>query len=229
MAGVAPIITIDGPSGAGKGTVAASLADVLGWHLLDSGALYRVTALLAERRGIALDDVDAVATLAAQLPVRFSARAEGLHIDLEGDDVSDEIRTEHCGDRASRVAALIPVREALVDRQRAFAMLPGLVADGRDMGTAIFPNAPLKIFLTASAEERANRRYKQLKGKNFDVTVVDLLAEIEGRDSRDSNRSANPLVPARDAVIIDSTVVSADDVIAQILELKSARIGIGAR
>ncbi|MEO0574764.1 MAG: (d)CMP kinase [Pseudomonadota bacterium] len=228
MADAARIITIDGPSGAGKGTVAASLARILGWHLLDSGALYRVTGLLAQRRGVDLADAQAIAALAAHLPVQFRSGAEGLRIELEGDDVSNDIRTESCGDAASRVAALVPVRNALIERQRAFAVPPGLVADGRDMGTAIFPDASLKIFLTASAEERANRRYKQLKDKNFDVSLVGLLAEIEGRDSRDSNRAANPLAPARDAIIIDSTVVSADDVIAHILELKSARIGIGA-
>lgn len=222
------IITIDGPSGAGKGTVAAAVASTLGWRLLDSGALYRATALLAVDRQVAMDDETRLAALALELPVVFNMTAAGLRVALDGADVTDQMRTEICGDNASKVAALTAVREALVERQRAFARPPGVVADGRDMGTAIFPAAPLKIFLTASAEARAQRRHKQLKEKNFDVTVVDLLAEIEGRDARDANRSASPLVPAHDAIVIDSTHLSADDVVAQVLEMKCLIIGIGS-
>lgn len=224
----APIITVDGPSGSGKGTVSRVLADTLGWHLLDSGALYRLTALAAARRGIADDAVDELTGIAADLDVEFGTDPAGNErILLEGDDVSLEIRKETCGERASIIAALGPVRDALVDRQRAFARRPGLVADGRDMGTRIFPEAPVKVFLTASAEERAERRYKQLMEKGITVTIAALLRDIEQRDERDQSRAAAPLRPADDAVVIDSTSMSVDAVVATVLALKNARLGIG--
>lgn len=225
----APIITVDGPSGSGKGTVSRVLADTLGWHLLDSGALYRLTALAAARRGIADDAVDRLAGVAADLDVEFGTDPAGNErILLEGDDVSLDIRKETCGERASIIAALGPVRDALVDRQRAFEQPPGLVADGRDMGTRIFPQAPVKVFLTASAEERAERRHKQLMEKGITVTIAALLRDIEQRDERDQSRAAAPLRPADDAVVIDSTSMSVDAVVATVLALKNARLGIGA-
>lgn len=225
----APIITVDGPSGSGKGTVSRALADTLGWHLLDSGALYRLTALAAARRGIADDAVDELAHVAAGLDVEFGTDESGdERVLLEGDDVSLEIRTETCGERASIIAALGPVRDALVDRQRAFAQAPGLVADGRDMGTRIFPQAAVKVFLTASAAERAERRHKQLMGKGITVTIATLLRDIEQRDERDQSRAAAPLRPADDAMVIDSTSMSVDAVVATVLALKNARLGLGA-
>ncbi|MEO0345620.1 MAG: (d)CMP kinase [Pseudomonadota bacterium] len=225
----APIITVDGPSGSGKGTVSRALADTLGWHLLDSGALYRLTALAAARRGIADDAVDELAHVAAELDVEFGTDESGdERVLLEGDDVSLEIRTETCGERASIIAALGPVRDALVDRQRAFAQAPGLVADGRDMGTRIFPQAAVKVFLTASAAERAERRHKQLMGKGITVTIATLLRDIEQRDERDQSRAAAPLRPADDAMVIDSTSMSVDAVVATVLALKNARLGLGA-
>ncbi|MEM8548716.1 MAG: (d)CMP kinase [Pseudomonadota bacterium] len=229
MSAPVPVIAVDGPSGAGKGTVARSVAEILGWHFLDSGALYRVTALAAIAQGLDLADAPRVAEIAAALPVRFARASEGEEqILLNNAEVTRQVRDEKTGEAASRVAALPAVRAALVERQRAFAEAPGLVADGRDMGTAIFPEAAIKIFLTASAEERAARRYKQLKEKNFDVTVVDLLQEIEGRDARDINRADSPLIPAREAIIIDSTGISADDVIAEVLRIKNSVLGPGA-
>ena len=212
----APVITIDGPSGVGKGTIAQLLARELGWHMLDSGALYRLVALGAARQGIPLDDETALADYAARLPVEFRAgegATHGLAIYLDGEAVGDAIRTEECGAGASRVAALPAVRAALLARQRAFRRPPGLVADGRDMGTTVFPDAPLKIFLTASAEERARRRYKQLKEKGIDVSLAALLEEITERDTRDSQRSASPLVPADDALRIDTTSMTIDEVL----------------
>ncbi|MEO0616347.1 MAG: (d)CMP kinase [Pseudomonadota bacterium] len=225
----APVITVDGPSGSGKGTVSRVLADVLGWHLLDSGALYRLTALSAAQKGVADDDVAALATVAQALSVVFGTDDQGNErVLLDGEDVSTAIRTESCGERASIIAALPAVREALVGRQRAFAQAPGLVADGRDMGTRIFPDSGLKVFLTASAEERADRRYKQLKEKGIDVNVATLLRDIEQRDRRDQSRQAAPLKPADDAVVIDSTSMSVDAVVATVLALKNARLGLDA-
>lgn len=224
----APVIAVDGPSGSGKGTVSRVVATTLGWHLLDSGALYRLTALAAERAGVDLADVEGVAAIAGALPVAFGEDSAGEErVLLDGEDVAGEIRTETCGEKASIVAALGPVREALVARQRAFAEPPGLVADGRDMGTAIFPSAPLKVFLTASAEERADRRYKQLKAKGIDVNLAALLRDIEQRDRRDQSRQVAPLRPAEDAIVIDSTSMSVDAVVATVLALKNARFGIG--
>ncbi len=200
-----PVITIDGPSGSGKGTISRMLARELGFHFLDSGALYRLLALAAERRGIPLDDESAVAALAAQLDICFPAEGEGERVLLGGDDVSDAIRTEAAGAGASRVAALPAVRLALLDRQRRFRQVPGLVADGRDMGTVVFPDAEAKIFLTASAEERAARRYKQLKERGIFVDLGGVLADILLRDERDASRSAAPLKAAADAELVDSS------------------------
>ena len=211
---IAPVVAIDGPSGAGKGTVARRAAGALGWHLLDSGALYRLVALAAAEAGTAVDDAAGLAALASALPVRFEREA----VWLGTREVSGEIRSEACGTAASRVAALPAVRQALVGLQRSFRRPPGLVADGRDMGTVIFPDAELKVFLTASAEERARRRYKQLKEKGFDVNLPALFAEVEARDRRDAERAVAPLRPAPDARIIDSTAMTIDAVVAAVLE-----------
>ncbi len=201
----AAVLTIDGPSGTGKGTLARHIKAWLGWHLLDSGALYRVIAFYAESRGVALDDATGVATLATSLPVEFVESIYDTRVLLEGRDVSDVIRTEHAGASASRVAVLPPVRAALLERQRAFRQPPGLVADGRDMGTVVFPRAELKIYLTASVEERARRRHKQLNEKGMGVNLPQLLGDIAERDRRDEQRSISPLKPATDAIIFDTT------------------------
>jgi cytidylate kinase len=210
-----PVITVDGPGGSGKGTVTQMLAKKLGWHLLDSGALYRLTALAASRQGVALDDEPRLVGLAASLDVAFEPTPPGepVRVLLAGDDVTAEIRTEVCGDNASKVAVIQPVRDALLQRQRDFRVAPGLVADGRDMGTVVFPDAPVKIFLTASAEERAQRRYSQLKDAGVNVSIDALLDEIRVRDERDINRSAAPLKPADDAQVIDSTGLSIEEVL----------------
>jgi len=210
-----PVITVDGPGGSGKGTVTQMLAKKLGWHLLDSGALYRLTALAASRQGVALDDEPRLVGLAASLDVAFEPTPPGepVRVLLAGDDVTAEIRTEVCGDNASKVAVIQPVRDALLQRQRDFRVAPGLVSDGRDMGTVVFPDAPVKIFLTASAEERAQRRYSQLKDAGVNVSIDALLDEIRVRDERDINRSAAPLKPADDAQVIDSTGLSIEEVL----------------
>jgi cytidylate kinase len=194
------------------------LARRFGWHFLDSGALYRLTALAATRRGVAFDDEPGVAAVAAGLDVVFQAGADGvLTIILDNQDVTDDIRTEEAGNNASKVATLSPVREALLQRQRDFAKAPGLVADGRDMGTTVFPLAGVKIFLTASAEVRAQRRYKQLKEKGFDANLDSLIEEIEQRDERDRSRATSPLRPAEDAVCIDTSSKSIDEVLNEVL------------
>ena len=203
---VIPVIAIDGPSGSGKGTIARCVAEALGFHLLDSGALYRLTAISANKCGVELGDAAAVAELARRLNVRFDSHDDGSErIWLDDEDVTREVRKESTGAGASTVAAIPAVREALLERQRGFKRLPGLVADGRDMGTHVFPSALLKIFLTASAEERARRRHKQLKDKGMDVTLAALSRDIEDRDRRDSERSVAPLKPAKDARILDSS------------------------
>lgn len=214
-----PVIAIDGPSGTGKGTLAARLARALGWHLLDSGALYRLVGLHAAGRGLALEDEAGVAALAAALPAEFRAAGECLRIALEGRDVTDALRSEAAGAAASVVATLPAVRAALLDRQRAFRTPPGLVADGRDMGTTVFADAPLKIFLTASAEVRAQRRYKQLKDKGNDVNLAALLEDIRRRDERDEQRAVSPLKPAADAVILDTTELGIVEVEARVQQL----------
>ena len=213
-----PVITVDGPSGAGKGTVSHMLADTLGWHFLDSGALYRVVGQACLLEGVSWDDHSAVAAIARHLQVSFSAAPGGeILVAYKGQDVSREIRTEEGGRGASTVAAIPAVREALLARQREFLREPGLVADGRDMGTVVFPAAPLKIFLTASALERAERRYKQLIAKGENVSLPRLLEDIQERDARDSGRAVSPLVPAEDAIIIDSTTTPIAEVFAQVM------------
>jgi cytidylate kinase len=225
LGALTPLITIDGPSGAGKGTVARRVAEQLGWHLLDSGALYRLVAYAAQKHALPVADESAHAQMAQRLDVHFGVGPSGEEqIWLEGKEVSRAIRTEECGDGASKVAVMPAVRAALIDRQRAFERLPGLVADGRDMGTVIFPHAGLKVFLTASAEERALRRHKQLKDKGLDANLAALSLEIAERDRRDANRPISPLRPADDAVIVDSTSMSIDAVVAQVLELAVARL-----
>ena len=219
-----PVLTIDGPSGSGKGTLARRVAMRLGWKLLDSGALYRLLALAGARHGLAPLDEVGHAALASALDIRFASDASGEEqIFLENEEVSREIRTETAGEGASRVAAMPSVRSALTERQRQFAQWPGLVADGRDMGTVIFPTAPLKIFLTASAEERARRRYKQLKDKGFDVSLVALSQELAERDRRDANRAVSPLKPADDAELLDSTGMSIEQVEQAVLTLAKTR------
>lgn len=216
-----PIITVDGPSGSGKGTISQLLARQLGYHFLDSGALYRLLALAALARGLDLEDEAAVATLARGLDVDFPPDGRIL---LEGALVGEELRTETTGNAASRVAALPGVRTALLERQRAFARAPGLVADGRDMGTVVFPAAPAKVFLTASAEARAERRYKQLKEKGFDPDMAGLVEEIRIRDARDANRAVAPLRPAADALLLDSTGLPIEAVLARALGFVRERI-----
>jgi cytidylate kinase len=214
-----PVITVDGPGGSGKGTITTRLADYLGWHFLDSGALYRLTALAVMKRRLPLDDAKALGEVAGNLDIRFETRGGDVISWLEGEDVSDRLRQEDTGVMASRVAAIPEVRAALTLRQRRFRQAPGLVADGRDMGTVIFPDAKLKIFLTASAEIRAERRYKQLKEKGESVNLTRLFKEIKARDLRDQSRSVAPLRPAEDAVIIDSTDLSIDEVFERIVSL----------
>jgi CMP/dCMP kinase len=225
MSTLAPVICIDGPSGSGKGTVASLVARKLGWCLLDSGALYRLLAFAAANHGVDLSNEEALKLLAAHLDVQFVAAGDGhgQQIILEGEDVTDAIRNERVGAGASQVAALPAVREALLQRQQAFRETPGLVADGRDMGTVVFPDAPLKIFLTASADERARRRYLQLKAKGDDVSLSSLLEEIRARDERDTQRAVAPLKPAVDAIQLDSTELSIEQVLERILSEVAVR------
>lgn len=212
------VITIDGPAGSGKGTISQRVADKLGWNILDSGALYRLVALAAQRKAVALDDDEALTEIAETLDVNFKSGGERLEITLEGDIVTDSIRTEECGSGASQVAAITGVRDALLDRQRRFLQEPGLVADGRDMGTVVFPGAKVKIFLTASPEIRAERRLNQLKQQGISANLRGLIRDIEERDARDSNRKDAPLVPATDAIIIDTGVMSIDEVVNTVME-----------
>ncbi len=218
-----PVVTIDGPGGAGKGTLCMLLATKLGWHLLDSGAIYRVLAVAANRREIALDDVNSLADLASKLDVRFPIENDQVLIVLDSQDVTAEIRTEATGNLASKVAAYPEVRAALLQRQQNFAQYPGLIADGSDMGTVVFPTAQVKVFLDASAEERAKRRQLQLQLKGINVNFDSLLQEIQERDFRDRNRPVAPLKPADDAILIDSTSMSIDAVFNQVLQLVNQR------
>jgi len=217
-----PVITVDGPSGTGKGTICSHLANWLGWHLLDSGALYRIVAVAAEKHQLEPDNSEStIADIAGSLDVVFQQSQPGKDITVifEGDDITQKIRTEACGNSASQIAILPQVRSALLDRQRQFQQSPGLVADGRDMGTVVFTNAPLKIYLIASAEERAKRRYKQLKQKGFDVNLPRLAADIAERDARDSQRTISPLKPADDAIVVDTTTMEITEVVKKIENL----------
>ncbi len=218
-----PILTLDGPSGSGKGTIGRAVARHAGWHLLDSGALYRLVALAGRKRGLDQSDVRGHAGLAVSMDVRFAVEQEAERVLLDGREVTGEIRTEEAGQGASRVAAWPEVRSALLARQRAFAEPPGLVADGRDMGTDVLSEAALKIFLTASASERALRRYNQLKEKGSGASLSALSREIAERDARDSSRAVAPLVPASDAEVIDSTGLSVAEVVDRVIELGRRR------
>jgi cytidylate kinase len=220
-------MTIDGPSGSGKGTVSRAAAKKLGWRLLDSGALYRLVALAGRGAGIDLNDEHRLSELARQLDLRFDSTPAGTEVVwLGGQDVTHDIRTEAAGNDASKVAALPGVRSALLERQRRFAAPPGLVADGRDMGTVVFPDARVKIFLTASADERAARRYKQLKEKGVAATLAGLSKEIAERDQRDITRTASPLVASEDAVLLDTTGMSVDVVVERVLDVVRERLSL---
>jgi cytidylate kinase len=217
---VNPVITVDGPSGSGKGTICKLLAAKLGWNLLDSGALYRLTALAAKHHGVAVDDEDALQVLAAHLDVQFVVQEgeDELQVILEGESVTKELRLEETGTLASIIAAIPGVRRALLDRQREFSHSAGLIADGRDMGTVVFPGAQLKVYLDASVEERASRRYKQLINKGLDASLEVILADLKQRDDRDMQRAVAPLKPAEDALVLDSTSLTIDQVLEAVLE-----------
>lgn len=215
-----PVITVDGPSGSGKGTLSQQIAKKLGWHLLDSGAMYRILAFGAKQYKLELDDVNSLQGLANKLDVVFKENEGNSPLVIfEGHDVTQEVRTEECGSRASKIAQIPEVRKALLERQRSFRIPPGLVADGRDMGTVVFPDAPLKLFLEASPETRAKRRWSELQQRGIDVSLDNLFSEIESRDIRDKQRKASPLVAAKDAVIIDTTDLSIPEVLAVAIEL----------
>ena len=223
-----PVIAIDGPSGSGKGVVTWRVAQELGFHILDSGALYRLIGLAARKHRVSLDDEAALTEVARNLDVEFlptNHMDSPLTIVLEGEPVTDAVRTDQAGTDASTVAAVAPVRDAIRDLQRGFKQSPGLVADGRDMGTVVFTDAPVKIYLTASAEARAERRYKQLIDKGIGVSLHDLFLSIQARDERDMNRKVAPLRPADDAVIIDSTMMTIDEVVARVLAAVAEKIG----
>jgi CMP/dCMP kinase len=219
----APVLTIDGPSGAGKGAVSARVAETLGWHLLDSGAVYRAVAVAVLDAGVDPADETAVVALCEGLDLDFTAGEDGISVLLDGRPVDQRLRAEEVSVMASRVAALPEVRRALLELQRRFRRSPGLVADGRDMGTVVFQDAPIKVFLEASVEERANRRYKQLKDKGESVKFLRLFRDLEERDRRDRERSVSPTVPADDAVVIDSTDMGLNDVVEKVLELVHQR------
>ena len=220
-----PVMTIDGPSGSGKGTVSRAAARVLGWALLDSGALYRLVALAGRKAGLSLDDGPRLARVAEQLRLRFGSNAAGEEVVwLDDQEVTADIRTEEAGNDASKVASLPVVRAALLERQRRFAVPPGLVADGRDMGTVVFPQADVKIFLTASAAERAARRHKQLKEKGVAANLAALSLELAERDRRDMTRAISPLVASADAVLLDTTGMSVDAVVERVLGVARGRL-----
>ncbi len=221
-----PIITVDGPGGVGKGTLCMRLAKHLGWHLLDSGAIYRALALCIENAHVELDNLNEIINKTNKLNIEFKSNNEEVDAFLEGRLVSAELRSEPIGELASKLAAIPEVRRALLQRQRDFAQSPGLIADGRDMGSVVFPHAPLKIFLTASVEERAQRRYKQLKAKGCNVNLAQLLREIAARDSRDAQRSVAPLKATEDAHKIDTTHLSADEVFEIVLKLSEKKLGL---
>ncbi|AEM51020.1 cytidylate kinase [Stenotrophomonas maltophilia] len=216
---LAPVLTIDGPSGAGKGTISRIIARRMGWHYLDSGALYRAVGVAASWADIDTSDASALVRCTFDTHVQFVEQGDAMRVMVNGTDATDELRLETTGALASAIAAIPEVRAALKERQRAFRELPGLVADGRDMGTVIFPDASYKVFLTASAEERAERRHKQLKDKGVSVNFDDLLREIMARDARDAQRTVAPLKPADDAVLIDTTGIGIDDVVARVMDL----------
>ena len=217
MSGAIPVITIDGPSGTGKGTISQKLADVLSWHLLDSGALYRIVAVGVENKKIKSINISELCEFATSMDVSFSGEFDGS-ITLDGVEISGQVRLEETADAASKVAAIPELRQVLLQRQRDFRRAPGLIADGRDMGTVVFPDAGLKIFLTASPEERAQRRYKQLINKEVSVNLRALLQDIASRDERDANRTVSPLRPAQDAVVIDTTTLTIEQVLDTVLE-----------
>lgn len=223
-----PVITIDGPSGTGKGTIGQLLAKTLGWHLLDSGALYRVLALAAEQHAVAFDNEAGLEVLAAHLDVQFKATSLGNppRVILEGTDVTEQIRSEECGNNASKIAVLARVRKALLARQRAFCEEPGLVTDGRDMGTVVFPEAILKIYLDASTKERTKRRFEQLKEKGISVNLDHVRVELINRDARDKERAVAPLKPAKDAFVVDTTGLAVEQVLERILSEAKGRIAL---
>jgi cytidylate kinase len=226
----APVLTLDGPGGSGKGTIAQIVAGQLGWHYLDSGALYRVLGLTAQRRGVRLDDEPALCRLAETIRIDFIPQPDGsaARVSVDGDDVSTELRTETTGELASKVAVLPAVRAALLQKQRDFRQNPGLVTDGRDMGTTVFPDAVLKVFLVASPEVRAERRYKQLKEKGLNANLQTILGEIRHRDQRDTERSVSPLKPAEDAWILDCSALSIAEVVASVSSHLAARLAAGS-
>jgi cytidylate kinase len=220
------LITIDGPSGSGKGTVCHILAKKLNWHLLDSGALYRILAFAALQQKVDLNDQQRLVELALNLDVSFVSNGVAVDTLLAGENVGDKLRTEAVAQAASQVASIQAVRDALLARQKAFYQSPGLIADGRDMGTVVFPDAPVKVFLDASAEERAQRRFNQLQDKGFNVSIAQILSEIKERDFRDRNRAVAPLRPAEDALVIDSTSLTIDEVVNQVLELTKLKLNL---